>query len=370
MKLVPLAQLGSQLRVGQPLPWSVRDGQGGLLLARGNLVIDEAMVESLLTRGAFVDAEEAKAARGEHGHQPAEKLIGRWQLVLKKLSLALRAPQEAGFAQRIHEGASEIAALTRLEPDLAIAHVVHPELCAEASYSIAHALHAAIAASLLGQRQGWAEPEVLRLNSAALTMNLGMLALQDRLATQDGPPNALQRQTIRQHPAKSAAMLREAGVTDPAWLAIVEQHHEQAGGAGYPEGATAPCELSQWLRVIDLYTAKFARRAKRSPLHGDHAARELFSSSRGDAAALHLVKAFGLYPPGTLVRLASGEIAMAVRRGSTGNTPQVASLVSRSGEARQPPLKRDTAQREHAVAGCVAPSELKVRIPWAQVYDA
>lgn len=370
MKLVPLAQLGSQLRVGQPLPWNVRDGQGGLLLARGNLVVDEAMVESLLTRGAFVDAEEAKAARGEAGHQPAEKLIGRWQLVLKKLSLALRTPQEAGFAQRIRECAQEIATLTRLEPDLAIALVVHPELCSEFSYSIAHALHSAMTSCLLGQRQGWPDAEVQPLACAALTMNLSMLALQDRLAVQESPPNPQQRQIIRQHPAKSAAMLREAGVDDAEWLAIVEQHHEQAGGAGYPEGIATPHERSQWLRVIDLYTAKFGRRAKRQPLHGDHAARDLFNFNRSDAASLHLVKAFGLYPPGTLVRLASEEIAVVVRRGSNGNAPHVASLIARSGEPRHPPLKRDTAQREFAVVACVPPGELKVRIAWAQIYDA
>lgn len=65
MKLIPLTDMRGQLRSGAPLLWGVRDAQGNLLLGKGHVIASDDMLEALLARGMFVDAEEAKAGRGE-----------------------------------------------------------------------------------------------------------------------------------------------------------------------------------------------------------------------------------------------------------------------------------------------------------------
>ena len=46
MKVVPLSSEG--LRVGRPLPFSVRDGSGAILLARGTSIQTEKQLQVLL----------------------------------------------------------------------------------------------------------------------------------------------------------------------------------------------------------------------------------------------------------------------------------------------------------------------------------
>ena len=42
----------SKVQIGTPLPWSVRDEQGTLLLSKGHLVESEHLLDQLLLRGA------------------------------------------------------------------------------------------------------------------------------------------------------------------------------------------------------------------------------------------------------------------------------------------------------------------------------
>ena len=52
MQLLALVQ--GQVRLGEPLPWGVRDAVGNLLLARGQVMSSAAQIEQLLNRGATV----------------------------------------------------------------------------------------------------------------------------------------------------------------------------------------------------------------------------------------------------------------------------------------------------------------------------
>jgi hypothetical protein len=81
-----------------------------------------------------------------------------------------------------------------------------------------------------------------------------------------------------------------------------------------------------------------------------------------DEAGSAIIAATGIYPPGSFVRLASGELAVVLRRGAHAKTPKVASVVSKSGTALAEPVLRDTRLRPHDVAGGVAPHDVKVRL--------
>ncbi|MBW8893643.1 MAG: hypothetical protein JF617_16595, partial [Burkholderiales bacterium] len=46
MKLVPIQQVGGHIKAGSPLPFGVRDAEGKLLLAKGQMVPSEQMREA------------------------------------------------------------------------------------------------------------------------------------------------------------------------------------------------------------------------------------------------------------------------------------------------------------------------------------
>lgn len=371
MKLVPIQQVGGHIKAGAPLPFGVRDAEGKLLLAKGQMVPTEQMREALLNRGVFVDLDELRdpSKRGNDDGTGGEDFFARWETLQTRLSVLLRAPQEPLFLARVKECAAQLIAWAERFPDQLLYVVIQHDHSRHEVYGLAHLLHTAAVCALLSRRLAWPPERQKSLVGAALTMNLSIIDLQGRLASRGGKLMPPQRAAIDRHPDEAVAYLRNAGLDDAEWLTTVAQHHEQPGGGGYPQHLVEPGETSQLLRMVDVFLAKLASRGGRAGLTAPQAAKTLYTGSNGHAFAALLVKELGMFPPGTLVKLASGEIAVAVRRGNTGNTPIVSAVMNRQGDALGSPVRRDTASAEHAITGLVAAQQLRVQLTPHKLYD-
>jgi len=120
--------------------------------------------------------------------------------------------------------------------------------------------------------------------------------------------------------------------------------------------------MASALRTVDVYTAKLAGRSGRDSLPPPRAARDLLLVERGNPFALALITEFGVHPPGSLVRLYSGEIAVVLRRTADSDSPQVAVLAGRRGEPLGKPLLLEASGRDRGIAGPADPHGLRVRI--------
>ncbi|MBW8848128.1 MAG: hypothetical protein JF607_24555 [Burkholderiales bacterium] len=371
MKLVPIQQVGGHIKAGSPLPFGVRDAEGKLLLAKGQMVPSEQMREALLNRGVFVDMEELRdtSVRGNDGSTGSQDFFARWEALQTRLSVLLRTPQETLFLPRVKECAAQLIGWAERFTDQLLFVVVRHDHSRHEVYGLAHLLHAAAVSAVLSRRLGWTPERQRSLVGAALTMNLSIIDLQGRLASRGGKLAPPQRAAIDRHPDEAVAWLRGAGLDDAEWLSAVAEHHEQPGGGGYPKGLAEPAETAQLLRLADIFLAKLASRGGRAGLPAPQAAKSLYTDAKAHPFAASLVKEFGLFPPGTLVKLASGEIAVAIRRGAAGNTPIVAAVMNRHGDALGAPVRRDTAHAEHAVAGLAGAELLRVKLSPHQLYD-
>lgn len=371
MKLVPIQQVGGHIKAEAPLPFGVRDAEGKLLLAKGQMVPSEQMREALLNRGVFVDMDELRdpSKRGHDDGVGGEDFFGRWEALQTRLSVLLRAPQETLFLPRVKECAGQIINWAERFPDQLLFVIVQHDHSRHEVYGLVHLMHSAAVCALLVRRLGWPPERQKSVVGAALTMNLSIIDLQGRLASRGGKLLPPQRAAINRHPDEAVAWLRNAGLDDADWLTAVAQHHEQPGGGGYPQNLAEPSEMAQLLHFVDVFLAKLASRGGRPGLPAPQAAKVLYTGSKGHAFAALLVKEMGLYPPGTLVKLASGETAVAVRRGTAGHTPIVSAVMNRHGDPLGSPIRRDTALPEYAVTGVAAPQALRVKLSPHQLYD-
>lgn len=377
----PLVTVRDLVVAGQPLPFHVHDEFGRRLLAAGQVITGATQLAMLLERGAWVDSEEAAAVR--HERQAAQAtggsplistyreptLFDRWEKLVWELDALLRK-LAAGrpVAGEIEALGKQVVEQVEQDVDVALFMTIRPSEQRFALYALLHAIHAATVSVVLSRQLGWAEAQRLRLVLGALTMNASILELQAQMAAQQDPPSTRQRQTIRAHPEASAGLLEAAGVADEEWLAMVRDHHERPDGTGYPQATRAAGELAHALRVVDVFTAKISARAFRAPLPVQAAARQLFQEEQGGPVAAGLIKALGLYPPGDLVQLKTGEIGVVARRGASATTPSVATLTNAQGQPVAATQMRDTAQPGFAITGLASERKGLTRVLPERIY--
>lgn len=361
---IPLSEVRDLIVVGEALPFRVLEATGRLLLNQGQVVATERQFETLVERGAWVErprVEEVRTARG--GLSPAPVAPALRQQTFFDLwdawahgynALVRRVPRERALPGEFEAAADALLALIRRDGDVALFVCVRQDGLKPALYPSWHSMHCAVSAALTAMQLGWLEDDLRRVTRAALTMNIGMVELQATLAEQKDPPSHKQSQFVRGHPHASADALRKLGVTDAAWLQAVQDHHERADGSGYPSGTTALTDAAMLLRIVDVYMAKITGRAMRAPMAPVQAARELFQQLGRSPLASALIRALGIHPPGALVLLQSGEVAVVSRRAATGTAPTVATLSNRRAVPVVETHPRDSGSAEFTITGpCV-----------------
>ncbi len=367
MQLLKL--VSKQVAIGAPLPFNVRDEAGGLLLACGQILRSEMQLELLLARGMYADVEEIKAlAAGRQVVASPPTVFARWNRLTWSLELLLKSVTvEAGFLTACDEFLDELMALVDKDADIAIYQAIRQEGHHFRTYGLTHTIHVAALVQLLGQRLGWPQAQVRSLVQAALTMNLSIIDLQGRYAVH-GRLTQEQRDELRRHPDEAVAALRAAGVSDEFWLEAVGQHHEHVDGKGYPLGLSEVAESAKLLRLADVFLAKLSRRESRPALDAKEAQRQAYAELPGSPLVVALIKEYGIYPPGELVCLASGEKGVVIRRGSTMQTPLVATLTDKKGLPAINTMKRDCSQREYAISAVEVDKSLASRVPMERCY--
>jgi len=380
------------LRLGMTLPYDIYDAGGKLMFARGQVLRDSPQVRALVDGGAWVMSEDTMEYQRALAHKldtlvmqdvpladiakadtsfrmdaplaPKAELGPReaWSDLLLHTHNLLRDSEPVDFPARVAH--IRDAALKRLHahPDATLMLLVFESSQAFEDYSSRHALLALLLCDLVAQQLQLSQPLREALQGAALTMNFGASVVHDRMAAQADVATPAQRQSLAAHGDRAAQRLAAAGVTDEVWLTAVRLHHDAGPG---PLAARGDGEkLARLLRRIDLFGARLSPRRSRTAMSGAAAARAVFLDELGqpDEAGAALIKTVGLYPPGSIVRLANGEIGIVFKRGFSANEPLVAALIGKSGSPLSHPVPRDTRLASQAIAASLAPAELKLRV--------
>ena len=389
MKVVPLPSEG--LRIGRPLPFSVRDGSGAVLLSKGSTIQTDRQLQLLQSREVFIDASEMESVQRAYNGQldqllrkdvalgriagahvefeglpmPGAKVPERpldWPNLQMRLRLLLVDPRGPDWIARLRALRDDVLVLLERHHDRALMRLTYDAHNDYQDYSANHSLYVCVLAfTACTQLPGWQEEWTDSLTLAALTMNVAFTQLHDELARQAGALGDAQRQAVLTHAQRAAQALAEVGVDDPMWLHAVLHHHDAVPG---PMAGRSPEDrMARLIRRADRYAARLSPRKTRAPSSASAAAQGalLDEGGHGDEAGQALIRTLGLYPPGVWVKLQCGEVAMVVRRTALARAPMVVSLVSKTGMPLAVPALRNTKLPDYAITGAVAPSQVRVR---------
>lgn len=388
------------LALNQPVPVNIWDPKGVLLLRKGEPITSEQHRGHLMLHTPMVLAADWQAwgysytaalDRMVRGNESLSRIASLDAMVPVRnkpdatdelTATEVWADMHAALNTLLHQGAEASHFMDRLErltaqtdklwrenPDDSLLVLVQLLFDPGMHYSATHALLTAGLCALVGPSAGMQATEQLALARAALTMNIGMTRAHDDMARQAGPLSEPQRKAVREHPQRSAEVLRQLGVTDTSWLQLVEDHHERPDGQGYPAGKSVNSTAHHLLQMADVYVACISPRKSRGGLLSQQVARELYlgADHTPDPLGALFIKNIGFYPPGSYVRLASGEVAVVVRRGAKANAPAVLAIVGRAGLPLGEPTLRDTTDPAFEVKASLAPGDVKVVVGVAKL---
>lgn len=384
------------IRIGEPLPFALMDAEGTLLAGKGFVITSRGELQDLVGRGValYIDVADSEAHHRAYvgrlhemvlkestlgeiagtqisrtelsgGRGDAELADGPpdWLDYQVQANSLLRDSSAPQFLPRLIRLQKQLRLQSLRNADGALFALFHLSASEIRMYSATHAMLVSVMCGLAAREVlNWPAEQEQVLCLAALTMNLGMTDLQDKLAQQLPPPTPEQRKAIDLHAERSIEMLQKIGVSDIAWLEAIRCHHNVPPGplAAKSEGQ----RMARLIQRADMFAARLAPRASRVPTSPAAAMQaSYFDENRQvDEAGASLIKAVGIYSPGSFVRLNTNEIAVVIRRGGNTTTPRVAVLINREGLPVVDPVIRDSSLREYRVVASVPHRDVRIQL--------
>lgn len=138
---------------------------------------------------------------------------------------------------------------------------------AKDEYTHGHSSRVAEYSKKLAEMNFKTEQECEEIYYAALLHDIGKIGIPDSIITKDGKLTDEEYETIKQHPALGAKILKS--ITEFPYLSIgAGGHHERYDGKGYPhhlKGTDIP-EIARIVSVADAYDAMSSKRSYRDPI--------------------------------------------------------------------------------------------------------
>jgi putative nucleotidyltransferase with HDIG domain len=189
-------------------------------------------------------------------------------------------------------------------------------------YTFSHSVNVSVLSMLIADRMGLHKSDTAQVGIAALLHDVGKTHIPQTILNKAGSLTAEEWQLMERHPMLGVKELTRArslrAIADSLFVTL--QHHVLFDGRGYP-GKTVPWELHPFNHIItvaDIYDAMTTPRVyRKQTLTPDSALRLIARKSRemfDPLVVKAFIRAMGVYPVGTVVRLDTGDHAVVTRQ--------------------------------------------------------
>ncbi len=206
-----------------------------------------------------------------------------------------------------------------------------------------HAFNVCVYSIILGRLLGYDAGQLEDIGTCGLLHDIGNVAIPAELLNKTTPLSEEEFSIIKEHTTRGRDILMSARNIYDGAVDVAYGHHECPDGSGYPRGLKDQ-QINQYCRivgVVDKYeaiTRHTPYRSAQNHLDAVHLLNLLADHNKIDKQlCATFVSYLGFYPPGTIVDLSTGEVAIVLKSNSRQRLrPQV--LIVR--DAERNPIER------------------------------
>ena len=164
----------------------------------------------------------------------------------------------------------------------------------------------------------------------------------------------------------SLKLLEPIDGIDEVSRTLIKQHHERLDGSGYPDGLRGE-QISQYGRmiaIVDTYDSLTTTRPYREAFKPADALKKMRDEELGLDKELvnKFIGCIGAHPIGSLVKLASGRLAMVMRLNHLHPLSPVVMIFYDLTTKKDEVVRLDLSQVEDEIIGSVSPDDFGIRL--------
>lgn len=225
------------------------------------------------------------------------------------MRLANGNPRHA--AQLAGEVADELADIFLAEQNPYI-HLMGDNVADESAYF--HSINVTVLSMILARALDVDAGTMRDVAQGAVLHDVGRAMVPSQILLKDEELTAAETRLLQLHPSYGIKLMQAVELPNRV-REIILFHHEMADGSGYPKGLKADA-LDSAVRIVAIANAydnlcnqRVARRSRTPSEALSHMYKH--EQAKYDRAALGaFIKALGIYPPGTIVKLRSGRVGI------------------------------------------------------------
>ncbi len=210
-------------------------------------------------------------------------------------------------------------------------------------YTSQHSINATLLSIILGKELGFSEAELNQLGLCAMLHDVGKMLIPFDILFKPGKLSQTEMNIMKSHAEKGRNILLDTKDVIPAAVDVAYSHHERLDGQGYPRNL-AGNDISLYTRIVtiaDIYDGIVSDSVyKKGQTHLDaiNILDKLSGQQLDSNLVMKFIKALGIYPPGSIVEMSNGEVALVLQPHHSKQTrPKILKLLDEDKKTK--PLK-------------------------------
>jgi putative nucleotidyltransferase with HDIG domain len=175
-----------------------------------------------------------------------------------------------------------------------------------------------------------------------LLHDIGKMKVPNEILNKPGKLTDEEFDVMKSHAAISRDILKAVPGISTMVIQIAGEHHEKMAGGGYPRGLSGPdiSQIGRMTAIADVYDALTSNRVYHKGMEPTEVLKKLleWSGPHLDGALVQqFIRALGIYPVGSLVRLSGGRLAVVAEQSDDLLRPTVRTIYDTQLKLQLPP---------------------------------